>query len=493
MLDSRAPDVQILLESALSSNHLKYMSPIVPVVMSGGSGTRLWPKSRQEYPKQFLPLLNQSSLLQDTLNRLNGAEVSSPIVVCNEAHRFLVAEQLRENQIEAGKIFLEPFGRNTAPAIAIAALSHSDEDAILLVLAADHVITNIDEFHRIIKIGSKAASTGQMVTFGIVPTCPETGYGYVEAGDILEDEVRRVTQFVEKPDLVRAESYLARGGFYWNSGMFMFRVKDYLAELGTQNPKILEKSQLALDKATVDLDFVRLDAEAFESCPSDSIDYAVMEQTDNAVVIPSDIGWSDVGSWSSLWEISPKDKEGNRLGPDVLTHESRNNFVDSDGRLIALVGVDDLIVVDTDDALLVANRDSVQDVKIIVDQLKSGARDEHLNHRKVRRPWGSYDSIDNGEGFQVKRLTVNPGASLSLQMHHHRAEHWVVVAGTAEVTCGEKVFKVEKNQSTYIPLGEKHRLSNPGKIPLHLIEVQSGDYLGEDDIVRFEDNYGRLD
>lgn len=469
------------------------MSIVVPVVMSGGSGTRMWPKSRQEHPKQFLSLLGENSMLQDTVLRLKGLGAEAPFLICNESHRFLVAEQLRNSKIEPSSIVLEPFGKNTAPAIAIAALSQSSGDAILLVLAADHVITNVTEFHRLVRIGADAASSGKMVTFGIVPTSPETGYGYIQAGAGLQSEVATVERFVEKPDLETAKSYLEAGNFYWNSGMFMFRASDYLAELEKHQPKILEQCRLALANAKSDLDFIRLDAEQFELCPSDSVDYAVMEKTENAVVIPSNIGWSDVGSWSSLWEVSEKDDEGNHFVGDVIAKNSKNNLVHSDGRLVALVGIDDVIVVDTDDAILISSRDQVQDVKSIVNELKARERCEHLNHRKVQRPWGSYDSIDIGVGFQVKRITVNLGASLSLQKHHHRAEHWIVVSGTAEVTCGENVFIVEKNQSTYIPLGEKHRLRNPGKIPLKLIEVQSGDYLGEDDIVRFEDNYGRTE
>lgn len=470
------------------------MSIVVPVVMSGGSGTRMWPKSRQEYPKQFLPLFNKTSMLQDTLLRLNGLEAEAPYVICNEVHRFLVAEQLRECEILAGNIVLEPIGRNTAPAIALAALANESEDAILLVLSADHVIMNVEEFHRLVRVGTEAAAKGKMVTFGILPTTPEIGYGYIHAGRDVAPGVAVVESFVEKPDLETAKSYLASGNYYWNSGMFMFRASDYLSELEKHQPKILEQCRLALAGAKSDMDFTRLDAEQFALCPSDSIDYAVMEHTKNAVVIPSDIGWSDVGSWSSLWEISEKDVDGNRFVGDVMETNSHNNLVHSDGRrLVALVGIDNAVVIDTDDAILIASRDQVQDVKSIVNELQASARSEHINHRKVLRPWGSYDSVDMDDGFQVKRINVKPGASLSLQMHHHRAEHWIVVSGTAEVTCGEKTFMVEKNQSTYIPIGQTHRLHNPGKMLLKLIEVQSGDYLGEDDIVRFEDNYGRIE
>jgi mannose-1-phosphate guanylyltransferase/mannose-6-phosphate isomerase len=467
------------------------MPAVVPVVMSGGSGTRMWPKSRQEYPKQFLPLFNETSMLQDTVLRLQGLDAEAPLLICNESHRFLVAEQLLECNVEPQSIVLEPFGRNTAPAIAVAALSQASEDSILLVLAADHVITNVEEFHRLVRLGEKVCAEGKLVTFGIVPSKPETGYGYIQAGEEVESGIHQVEAFVEKPDAATAEQYVGAGNYYWNSGMFMFRAKDFLSELKDRQPKILEQCSAALRDAKSDLDFIRLDAAQFETCPSDSIDYAVMEHTKNGVVIPSDIGWSDVGSWSSLWEVGDKDADGNKFVGDVIAKNSKNNLVHADGRLVTLVGIDDVVVVDTDDAILIASRDQVQDVKSIVNELKSRGRCEHLNHRKVIRPWGSYDSVDMDDGFQVKRISVKPGASLSLQMHHHRAEHWIVVSGTAEVTCGEKVFLVEKNQSTYIPLGETHRLRNPGKIPLKLIEVQSGDYLGEDDIVRFEDNYGR--
>jgi mannose-1-phosphate guanylyltransferase len=430
-------------------------------------------------------------MLQDTVLRLQGLDAEAPLLICNESHRFLVAEQLLECNVEPQSIVLEPFGRNTAPAIAVAALSQASEDSILLVLAADHVITNVEEFHRLVRLGEKVCAEGKLVTFGIVPSKPETGYGYIQAGEEVESGIHQVEAFVEKPDAATAEQYVGAGNYYWNSGMFMFRAKDFLSELKDRQPKILEQCSAALRDAKSDLDFIRLDAAQFETCPSDSIDYAVMEHTKNGVVIPSDIGWSDVGSWSSLWEVGDKDADGNKFVGDVIAKNSKNNLVHADGRLVTLVGIDDVVVVDTDDAILIASRDQVQDVKSIVNELKSRGRCEHLNHRKVIRPWGSYDSVDMDDGFQVKRISVKPGASLSLQMHHHRAEHWIVVSGTAEVTCGEKVFLVEKNQSTYIPLGETHRLRNPGKIPLKLIEVQSGDYLGEDDIVRFEDNYGR--
>ncbi|MFT5048193.1 MAG: mannose-1-phosphate guanylyltransferase/mannose-6-phosphate isomerase [Porticoccaceae bacterium] len=467
------------------------MINIVPVILSGGSGTRMWPKSRKEYPKQFLPLFGDSTMLQDTLLRLETLNAEPALIICNEAHRFLVAEQLRACDIKAAAILLEPMGKNTAPAVTLAALASPSKDSILLVLAADHVIENVAEFIQRIEQGAKLADQGKLVTFGIVPQSPEVGYGYIRAGEDVGDGACVVAEFVEKPDRETAESYLADGNYFWNSGMFMFRAGDFLDELEKFQPEILKHCELAFDKSVRDLDFTRIDAEAFAMCKGDSIDYAVMEHTENAVVLPVDIGWNDVGSWSSVWEVSEKDDMGNRFTGDVIQQDSTNNLVDSNGRLITLVGVTDLVVIDTDDALLVASRDQVQKVKEIVSKIDSRGGSEHLNHRKVMRPWGSYDSVDADESFQVKRITVNPGASLSLQKHYHRAEHWIVVSGTAEVTCGEKVYIVEKNQSTYIPLGEKHRLSNPGKIPLKLIEVQSGDYLGEDDIVRFEDNYGR--
>lgn len=456
--------------------------------MSGGSGTRMWPKSRKEYPKQFLPLFNNTSLLQDTLLRLEGLDTGPALLICNEAHRFLLAEQVQQCQVDVAKIVLEPMGRNTAPAIAVAAML-ADPDDILLVLAADHVITEVDAFHAVIAQGAKACSDGKLFTFGIVANEPETGYGYIHSSN--PSAVAPVLQFVEKPDLETAEQYLAAGDYFWNSGMFMFRARDFLAELDQFQPDIRSCCEQALEAAVEDLDFLRLDAEHFSQCPNISVDYAVMEHTSNAVVAPADIGWSDVGSWSSLWDVSKKDENGNVVQGEVVGINYKNNLVHGEKRLIALVGIEDSIVVDTADALLIAKKDQVQDVKTIVAELESSGRGEHLNHRKVRRPWGAYDSIDSDSGFQVKRITVNPGASLSLQMHHHRAEHWIVVEGTAEVTCGDKLILLEKNQSTYIPLGEKHRLTNPGKIPLKLIEVQSGDYLGEDDIVRYADDYGR--
>jgi mannose-1-phosphate guanylyltransferase/mannose-6-phosphate isomerase len=430
-------------------------------------------------------------MLQDTILRLAGFEgLEEPIIVCNEVHRFLVAEQMREVGCFAGKIILEPVGRNTAPAIAIAALS-VEPGSILIVLPADHSVSSNDKFQEYVTSAIEIASTGKLVTFGIVPTSPETGYGYIRAGKPTTDSAYIVEQFVEKPDLDTAKSYLAEGCFSWNSGMFVFSAEAYLGELDKQRPNLLRQCKNAFAGISRDLDFMRLNAEQFSACESISIDYAVMENTTDAIVIPIDVGWNDVGSWSSLWEVGERDPEGNSFLGDVLSHDSHRNYVNAQQRLIALVGVDDLIVVDTDDALLVASRSRSQDVKEIVAKLKLASRKETSTHRKVYRPWGSYDSVDEDVGFQVKRIMVNPGASLSLQKHHHRAEHWIVVSGTAEVTRGDDVFLVTKNESTYIPIGEKHRLRNPGKIPLKLIEVQSGDYLGEDDIERFDDVYGR--
>ena len=467
---------------------------VMPVILSGGSGTRLWPYSRSLYPKQFLPLVSERTMLQETLGRLlafgnESLTIEPPLVVCNEEHRFMVAEQLRAIAIESSAIVLEPFGRNTAPAIALAALVQPD--AILLVLPADHVIKNIHAFEQAVIIAKRQALKGKLVTFGVVPTAPETAYGYVKSGTSVEQSVYTVEQFVEKPNQVTAESYVASGHYLWNSGMFMFKASRYLEELEKFNSEMVEACRQALEGGSKDLDFTRLDVSAFESCPDDSIDYAVMEKTEDAVVVPLNAQWSDVGSWSALWEVSEKDSHDNVLKGDVLTQGTRGCYIQAEHKLVATVGLQNTVVVETDDAIMVANKDSVQDVKAIVNQLKKYERSECHLHRKVYRPWGYYDSIDHGERFQVKRIVVNPGAKLSLQMHHHRAEHWVVVHGTAEVRCGEKTMLLSENQSTYIPLGEVHQLMNPGKLPLEIIEVQSGSYLGEDDIVRLEDVYGR--
>lgn len=463
---------------------------LTPVVLSGGSGTRLWPLSRELYPKQLLPLVGERTMLQETVLRLSGLEVSSPIVVCNDAHRFLVAEQLRQSGIKAQAIILEPVGRNTAPAIALAALRAAPE-ALLLVLPADHVIRDVGAFQAAVARALPAAAAGKLVTFGIVPTAPETGYGYIKQAGRRSDGPVAIERFIEKPDAERAAAFLKEGGYFWNSGMFLFRADRYLAELARHAPDIAAAARAALAGASPDLDFVRLDRAAFEACRSDSIDYAVMEKTADAVVVALDAGWSDVGSWSALHDALPADGEGNVARGDVIAEDSTGCYFYAESRLVSAVGLKDHVVVETKDAVLVAPKDRVQDVKKLVARMKAEGRYEHSLHREVYRPWGSYDSIDNGQRFQVKRLTIKPGAQLSLQLHHHRAEHWVVVSGTARITCGDKVFLLEENQSTYIPIGERHRVENPGKIPLHIIEVQSGSYLGEDDIVRFEDRYGR--
>lgn len=466
---------------------------LIPVVLSGGAGTRLWPLSRELYPKQLLPLIGTHTMLQDTVRRLSGLDVAPPIVVCNEAHRFMVAEQLRALGTSAQAIVLEPVGRNTAPAIALAALvalAGGPGDALLLVLPADHVIHDVSAFQASVAVAAAAAQAGQLVTFGVVPRSPETGYGYIQRGEPLE-RGWRIARFVEKPERARAEEFLASGGYYWNSGMFIFSARRYLDELRRLAPDIAAACELALVTAQRDLDFTRIDAAAFAACRAESIDYAVMEKASDAVVVPLDAGWSDVGSWSSLHDASAADADGNVVRGDVLTEDSRDSLVYAESRLVAVVGLRAYVVVETKDAVLVAPRDRVQDVKSLVARLKSSGRSEHLLHREVFRPWGSYDTLDSGERFQVKRLTVRPGGVLSLQMHHHRAEHWVVVSGTARITRGDEVFLLEENQSTYIPLGVRHRIENPGKVPLHIVEVQSGGYLGEDDIVRFEDQYGR--
>ncbi|SEA45231.1 mannose-1-phosphate guanylyltransferase (GDP) [Desulfuromusa kysingii] len=467
---------------------------VLPVILSGGAGTRLWPLSRELYPKQLLPLAGDKTMLQETISRLDGIEdVDAPLIVCNDAHRFMVAEQVRQLGLEAQAIILEPCGRNTAPAVAIAALhaQKGDADPILLVLPADHLIQDVSAFHQAVQIGVEQAEQGNLVTFGIVPTLPETGYGYIRAEQGGKRSAYPVAEFVEKPDLETAERYLQSGDYYWNSGMFMFRASRYLEELERYQPEMLSVCQSSFAGMQTDLDFQRLDETVFSTCPADSIDYAVMEKTDQAVVIPLAAGWNDIGAWSALWDVQPHDEDGNVIIGDVLTADAGNCYLHASHRLIAAVGVKDLVVVETADAVMVAKRDQVQNVKAIVEQLKQQKRNEALLHRRVNRPWGAYEGIDTGERFQVKRITVNPGASLSLQKHHHRAEHWVVVKGTATVTCGDRVMVLSENQSTYIPLGEVHRLENPGKIPLEIIEVQSGSYLGEDDIIRFEDNYGR--
>jgi len=472
---------------------------IYPVILSGGSGTRLWPLSRAVLPKQLLPLVTDKTMLQDTVLRLDGRPgIMQPLIVCGNDHRFLVAEQLREIGVTPLGILLEPVGRNTAPAVAAAAhyLKAIDPEAVMLVLPADHVIENVDAFYAAIGHASAMVGEGALATFGIVPTAPETGYGYIQSGAAAGAEggakaCFKVDRFVEKPDRATAQGFVDAGNYFWNSGMFLFRAESYLKELQAFAPAIAAAAETAVSKDYRDLDFCRLDEASFTACPSDSIDYAVMEHTKHAIVVPADIGWSDVGSWSALWEVQQRDGQGNATRGDVYLDNVSNSLVRAEGRIVALVGVQDLVVVETADAVLVAHKDQVQRVKQVVDHLKSKDRTEHLHHTKVYRPWGCYEGIDMGERFQVKRITVNPGGKLSLQMHHHRAEHWVVVSGTARVTCGDKVSLLTENESTYIPIGMNHRLENPGKVPLHLIEVQSGSYLGEDDIVRFEDVYSR--
>ena len=484
------------------------MIQIQPTVLSGGSGTRLWPLSREKYPKQLLPLIGQDSLLQATLRRsqnIEGLQTTAPIVVCNEEYRFVIAEQLRQLGAQ-GQVVLEPAGRNTAPALTIAALTarSGGQDPVLLVMPADHVINDLPAFHHAIRAGAGQAAIGAMVTFGVTPTAPETGYGYIQAGAALDANpagARSISKFVEKPDLATAQAYLKEGNYLWNGGIFMVLASVWLKAIGTLKPAILAACETAFSHIKTDGEFVRVDKQAFLNCPGDSIDYAVMEHLagQNAshaglppgVVIPLSAGWSDVGSWDALWNVLPKNELGNVMQGDAILQDCSNTLAISDGRLLACVGLTDLIVVETPDAVLVAHKSKTQDVKKIVDALKAQNRPEGNVHRKVHRPWGWYDSVDQGKRFQVKRIVVKPQGILSLQMHHHRAEHWIVVSGTARVTRGEESYLVTENQSTFIPLGAKHRLENPGTVPLELIEVQSGSYLGEDDIVRFEDVYGR--
>ncbi len=468
---------------------------ILPVIMAGGTGSRLWPLSREFYPKQFLTVSGEQSMLQQTVSRLEGLSHQPPLLICNEEHRFIAAEQMRQADLKHNGIILEPVGRNTAPAIAIAALqalAHADngDDPILLILAADHLIDDTAAFHRAVEKALPFAKQERLVTFGIVPTSPETGYGYILAGD-NEGDAFTVSQFVEKPDLATAEKYVASGDYYWNSGMFLFRAARYIEALKKHQPAILTACEKAMAATVPDMEFIRVDRQAFEQCPDDSIDYAVMEKTDDAMVVPMDAGWSDVGSWSALWDVADKDDCQNVTKGDVIAVDTSNSYLHSESKLIASVGIANLVVVETKDAILVADKDKVQNVKTVVNQLKRSGRTEHQLHREVYRPWGKYDSLDFGVRDQVKRICVKPGAKLSVQMHHHRAEHWIVVSGTAKVTNGDKTFLVTENESTYIPIGQIHALENPGVFPLELIEVQSGSYLGEDDIVRFEDKYGR--
>ena len=471
------------------------MPAIYPVILSGGTGSRLWPLSRSLFPKQLLALAGDRSLIQDTVLRTQGTGFAAPLVICNTEHRFLIAEQLREAGIAPQAIVLEPAGRNTAPAAAIAALMVAalDPQALILLMPADHIIRNRESFLKAVERAGRAAMLDRLVTFGITPDAPETGYGYIRRGAAIPaaDGSFAVARFVEKPDAPTAAGYIASGDYDWNSGMFLFKAGVFLDELERLEPDLLSQCRAALAKGRKDLDFFRLDGESFSKAKAISIDYAVMERTDKAAVVPVEMGWSDIGSWEALWAAAERDGLGNATKGDVLHHGSRNSYLRSEGPLVAAVGLEDMVVVATTDAVLVSHKSASQDVKRIVEQLERSGRELHTTHRKVYRPWGSYEGIDNGENFQVKHITVNPGAKLSLQMHHKRAEHWIVVSGTAQVTCGDKVFPLKENQSTYIPLGEKHRLENTGSEPLHLIEVQSGSYLGEDDIVRFEDTYGR--
>jgi mannose-1-phosphate guanylyltransferase len=461
------------------------------VIMAGGSGTRLWPLSRAAHPKQFLALHGDDTMLQATFKRLDGLDIQSSVTICNEEHRFFVAEQLREID-RLGSIILEPVGRNTAPAIALAALSSPEgEDPLLLVLAADHVIQDEAAFTKTVMDAIPLAESGKLVTFGIVAHEPNTGYGYIKKGE-SQSPGFTVDAFVEKPSSEVAKGYLESGDYFWNSGMFLFKASRYLEELKKHCPDIYEACQLSMKDISKDNDFLRVNEAVFSPCPSDSIDYAVMEKTDDAVVVPMDAGWSDIGSWSSLWDVSEKDSNGNVVFGDVILHDVNSSYVRSDGKLVAAIGVDDLVIVSTKDVLVVAHKNSVQDVKVVSEKIKSESRAEWEHHREVYRPWGKFDSIDGGEFYQVKRITVKPGGKLSVQSHQHRSEHWIVVAGTATVRNGEEVYLLHKNESTYIPIGAIHSLENTENIELELIEVQSGDYLGEDDIVRYNDVYGRV-
>ena len=471
------------------------MFKITPVILSGGSGTRLWPLSRKQYPKQYLPLAGDNTMLQETILRLNGLDnLTDSIIICNADHRFLVAEQCQQIGIKNPTILLEPVGRNTAPAIAAAVLQSlkGSDDSTLLVLSADHVIQDIDAFHKAINIASQQAQSGKLVTFGIVPTDANTGYGYIRSSKESDNGVHRVEEFVEKPNLKTAEFYLEQGSYLWNSGMFMFQARAFIEELSTHAPNIVILVNNAVNNAVQDLDFIRLDRQAFESSPSDSIDYALMEKSDNVVVVPLDAQWNDIGSWSALHDIGTKDTNGNVIKGDVITQDTTNTYINANHHMVATIGVDNLIIVDTPDATFIATQDKAQEVKSIVESLQAKGRDEGVMHRKVFRPWGWYDSIESGKHFQVKLLHVNPGAKLSLQMHHKRAEHWVVISGVATAINGEDVLTLEEGDSTYIPIGVTHGLENKTNEQLEIIEVQSGTYLGEDDIVRFEDIYGRV-
>jgi mannose-1-phosphate guanylyltransferase/mannose-6-phosphate isomerase len=466
---------------------------IHPVVLSGGSGTRLWPLSRAAYPKQLMPLVGERSLLQETIQRVGDAkQFAAPVLICNDEHRFLVAEQLRSLECKPEAIVLEPVARNTGPAVAAAALM-AKPDSVLLILPSDHYIVDPAKFRAAIGVAAKAAEAGSLVTFGIKPSAPETGYGYIRRGEAGTTKgAFKVAAFVEKPDAAKAEAYLASGEYLWNSGMFVFRADRFLAELAKFEPAMLVAVKEAVAGAARDLDFIRLAKDSFAKATSKSIDYAVMEKTKDAAVVPADMGWTDVGSWAALWDVAKKDSQGNALVGDVIAADVTNSYIRSESRLVTAVGLDNIVLIETVDAVMAVARDRAQDIRLIVDRLQKADRGERLAHRRVYRPWGSYETMDMDKGFQVKRLVVNPGARLSLQKHARRAEHWVVVRGTARVTRDRDVYDLHANQSTYIPLGAVHRLENPGKEILHLIEVQSGDYLGEDDIVRLEDNYGRV-
>ena len=467
---------------------------MIPVVLSGGSGSRLWPLSRSAYPKQFLPLCSGYSLVQDTVMRLAGSVATeAPIFVTANDQRFLLADQVQTLGAEGAEIVLEPARRNTAPAIALACFAAQERapESVVLVLPSDHHIENKAAFQQVLELANTAAVKGNLVTFGVVPTKPETGYGYIKANNSSADGWLSIDAFVEKPSVELAEQYLESGDYYWNSGMFAFRADVYLQELKQHNPAIYDAAKASWDARSEDLDFIRVGEEAFVACPEDSIDYAVMEKTEKAVVIPLDSGWSDVGSWQSLWEVQDKDATGNVLVGDVIAQDTENTMVHASNRMVACLGVEDLVIVETTDAVLVADINQVQKVKDIVKLIEADGRSEHEFHREVHRPWGRFDSVDAGDRYQVKRITVKPGAKLFTQMHHHRAEHWVVVQGTAKVQRGEDSLMLTENQSVYIPLGEVHYLENPGKIPLEIIEIQTGSYLGEDDIIRFNDQYGR--
>ena len=471
------------------------MTKIVPVILSGGSGTRLWPVSRLAFPKQLQRLVGDNTMLQATALRCLPLGAEAPMVVCNSDHRFIIASQLQEVGIQPHSVILEPVGRNTSPAVAVAALLLAEEtpDAVMLVLPADHHIRDTAAFAAASRDAVAQAAQGHLATFGIHPTAPATGYGYIRRGAAVDTNVFGVDAFVEKPDEATARDYLAQGNYSWNSGMFAFRADRYLQELESQAPAMVEACRTSIERARRDLDFLRLDEASFEACPPDSIDYAVMEKTKDAVVVPVEMGWSDIGSWDAIWQVGDHDADGNNTVGDVIIDDVSGSLIRSDGPLVSAIGVKDLIIVANSDAVMVIPRERAQDVKIVVDMLQSADRAERTTHLRVQRPWGSYETLDAGDRFQVKNLVVNPGASLSLQMHHHRAEHWVVVQGTAKVTRGEEILTLSENESTFIPVGTKHRLENLGSEPLSLIEIQSGDYLGEDDIVRFEDVYQRDD